>query len=101
MKIIRVASQPLPPLTLFLYLADVDECSLNNPSHDCEQICINTNGGFKCSCTEQYVLANDSRSCEGILIMCIRLVCPNFSSVMLTLLRQHKGEMPPDDAGHM
>ena len=56
-----------PPLTLFfLIMADINECSLNNPSHDCEQICINTNGGFKCSCTEQYVLANDSRSCEGI-----------------------------------
>ena len=58
---------PSHPLHFFFIMADVNECSLNNPSHDCDQICINTNGGFDCSCREQfYVLANDGRSCEGI-----------------------------------
>ena len=47
---------------------DVDECSLNNTIHGCDQICINTNDGFNCSCEEGYVLANNGKSCEGMCV---------------------------------
>ena len=45
---------------------DIDECSLNITSHDCDQVCINTNGGHYCSCEEGYALKEDRRSCEGM-----------------------------------
>lgn len=38
------------------FVADVDECA--SESHQCNptQICINTEGGYTCSCTEGYWL---------------------------------------------
>ena len=62
MKIKKGLPAPPTPYIIFFIMADVNECS---PSHDCEQICINSNGGFNCSCTALYVLAKDGRSCEG------------------------------------
>ncbi|QQP50639.1 Uncharacterized protein FKW44_011704, partial [Caligus rogercresseyi] len=32
----------------------------------CDQICVNTQGSFVCSCTPDYVLRSDGRSCEAI-----------------------------------
>lgn len=41
---------------LYFFVADVDECA--SDSHQCNptQICINTEGGYTCSCTEGYWL---------------------------------------------
>ena len=50
-------------LHLYNYV-DANECS--DSTHNCDQICINTNGGFNCSCVQGYALMNDWRSCEGI-----------------------------------
>ena len=44
---------------------DIDECSRR--LHDCEQMCINTKGGFNCSCNEGFLLQDDMRSCQGKL----------------------------------
>lgn len=60
---LRVPVQFKQPLvlisnTLLLYfsVADIDECA--SDSHQCNptQICINTEGGYTCSCTEGYWL---------------------------------------------
>ena len=40
---------------------------MDNPLHDCHQICFNTDGGFNCSCQEGFVLLNDSKSCDSML----------------------------------
>lgn len=48
----------------YFHNTDIDQCLLL--THDCEQICVNTIKGFNCSCTDGYMLANDSRSCEGM-----------------------------------
>ncbi len=40
---------------------DQDECQ-NDP---CEQVCINNEGSFTCSCNTGYELQEDRSSCEG------------------------------------
>uniref|UniRef100_A0A0K2T8A8 EGF-like domain-containing protein n=1 Tax=Lepeophtheirus salmonis TaxID=72036 RepID=A0A0K2T8A8_LEPSM len=42
---------------------DHDECRNEGT---CDQVCTNTIGSFKCSCTEGYVLNKDDRSCTAI-----------------------------------
>ena len=42
---------------------DIDEC-LRHTSN-CTHKCVNTAGGFYCTCPQGYVLASDHRSCTG------------------------------------
>lgn len=46
--------------------ADVDECT--KEKHYCDQICHNTIGSYRCSCTAGYKLNVDGRTCEGMLL---------------------------------
>lgn len=46
--------------------ADVDECT--KEKHFCDQICDNTIGSYRCSCSAGYKFNADGRSCEGMLI---------------------------------
>lgn len=52
---------------LYFCVADVDECA--SDSHQCNptQICINTEGGYTCSCTEGYWLLEGQ--CLGKTLM--------------------------------
>ena len=47
---------------------DINECEGYN---DCHQICINTNGSYYCSCDIGFMLAADSRTCQGTLLNAI------------------------------
>lgn len=51
----------------YFCVADVDECA--SDSHQCNptQICINTEGGYTCSCTEGYWLLEGQ--CLGKILM--------------------------------
>ena len=51
--------------TLWLLLKDVNECTDFNG--ECHQVCINTDGGFYCSCNEGYELQYDNITCQGLL----------------------------------
>lgn len=51
-------------LTIFS-LPEIDECATG--THGCEQICINTVGGYKCDCKLGYELHSDGKKCEGQL----------------------------------
>lgn len=46
-------------------LLEFDECVLIE--HGCEHNCINTLGGFECSCKPGYELHSDGKHCEGEL----------------------------------
>ena len=40
---------------------DIDECA--NGQAKCAQLCTNTDGGFRCSCNEFYMLGDDKKTC--------------------------------------
>ena len=42
---------------------DIDECSLG--THECQHICENTAGGFRCLCRQGYQLNSDNTTCSG------------------------------------
>lgn len=44
------------------FIAEIDECATG--THGCEQICINTMGGYKCDCKLGYELHSDGKKCE-------------------------------------
>ena len=52
------------------FFSDIDEC--NNGTHNCSQICTNTNGSFTCGCNNGYLLNIDEVTCNG---MQINLIC--------------------------
>ena len=46
------------------YFTDIDECSVG--THNCSQVCNNTNGSFTCGCNNGYLLDADGATCNGI-----------------------------------
>ena len=49
----------------YLYLVlDINECIVG--THDCNQTCVNTVGGFMCACRPGYLLLLDGKSCVQI-----------------------------------
>ena len=47
-----------------IYFADIDECA-NATLNNCQQVCVNSEGGYTCDCFSGYSLVN-STYCEGI-----------------------------------
>lgn len=45
---------------------DINECEFT--THNCEQLCINTEGSFHCSCISGHSLSSDGRTCSGRII---------------------------------
>ena len=48
------------------FMKEVDECELLD--HGCEHECINTLGGYECSCYIGYELHSDKKTCESKLL---------------------------------
>ena len=48
---------------------DVNECFMN--THNCQQICVNTAGGFECGCDPDYELICSGIDCTGLCIILI------------------------------
>ena len=48
-------------------LLDINECVTNNGG--CQQGCVNTGGGFYCTCPDGYRLNDEGFLCKGKLIM--------------------------------
>ena len=44
---------------------DIDECEAG--LHECQQLCVNTVGGFRCECNSGYELDDDGSTCSGKL----------------------------------
>ena len=47
----------------WFFPADVDECAMNDTL--CDQVCMNTEGGFSCGCMEGYALDAATNQCQG------------------------------------
>jgi len=46
-------------ISVFFFIADIDECK----SNPCTQICTNTVGTYICSCNKGYTLQADGTTC--------------------------------------
>ena len=54
-----------PSYSILIYICtDVDECS--DGTHNCDQVCTNTNGSYTCSCNSGFTLGSDGQSCTGM-----------------------------------
>ena len=51
-------------LTNIRMFSDIDECS--EGTHNCFQICTNTDGSFICGCNSGYALDSDGVTCIGM-----------------------------------
>ena len=47
-----------------MYYLDINECATNMGG--CQQLCVNTPGGFHCACNSGYTLNSDGITCSGI-----------------------------------
>ena len=50
---------------LFALPTDIDECKENTSV--CEHNCVNTDGGYNCTCESEHTLATDFYNCLGKL----------------------------------
>ena len=46
-----------------MYVLDDNECTLR--THDCDQLCSNTDGSYTCSCNNGFTLDEDGKTCHG------------------------------------
>ena len=51
-------------IPLLSFSSDFDECI--NKTHQCNQTCINTQGGYNCSCYHGYQLSKNGRDCDDV-----------------------------------
>ncbi|XP_068704874.1 uncharacterized protein [Montipora foliosa] len=61
-----VASNPVGSATAaaLLKVTDFDECKTR--SDDCQQVCVNTHGSFRCECHSGYMLEKDRKACQDV-----------------------------------
>ena len=48
---------------IFILFSDINECDTNNGG--CEQMCVNTEGSYRCECYQGYSYNEDSGKCVG------------------------------------
>jgi len=53
---------------MYVYVTDTNECLADNGG--CDHICINTQGSFRCSCNETFILASDNKTCTPNITGC-------------------------------
>ena len=59
-------------VVLFTFV-DMNECTLG--THNCSQVCNNTEGSFVCSCNAGYQLQDEGTTCTGMYQM-LHMQCP-------------------------
>ena len=57
-----------PNLFFYELTLDINECaaSVNLPSSVCQQVCVNTIGGFYCECMAGFQINSDNATCSGV-----------------------------------
>ena len=52
---------------------------------DCDQLCHNEDGGYRCSCEEGYMLLDNNRSCEGTFFHSEAVDCVSLSKAVCVI----------------
>ncbi len=47
-----------------IIVVDINECMLN--AGGCSQDCINNDGSFECTCSDEFILSSDGMTCTPI-----------------------------------
>lgn len=63
------------------FIKELDECELQD--HGCEHECINTLGGYQCSCYIGYELHSDKKTCESECAM-------NLGSIKISAIKTYR-----------
>ena len=50
--------------SIHVRISDIKECSIG--THNCSQLCIELDGGYRCGCYDGYELEKDGIACKGI-----------------------------------
>ena len=45
---------------------DINECSRPASEHGCSQVCVNTDGSYKCDCNKGFALDGDGKTCNPL-----------------------------------
>ena len=53
-----------------MYLIDIDECTAD--THNCDQVCLDHDGTFSCSCNSGYELDGDGTTCNGMMTLMLQ-----------------------------
>ena len=56
---------PFMIIILYINFVDINECV---STHGCQQVCINTDGGFRCECRQGFQLNTDGSTCSGTTV---------------------------------
>jgi hypothetical protein len=78
---------------------DVNECRSNNGG--CSQDCINTRGAYHCTCSDQYYLEANGRTCIELPPRCPRMKVPDHGDMECTQnlnQTQHRSREQEDEA---
>lgn len=54
-----------------IIFVDINECA---STHGCQQVCINTDGGFRCDCDSGFELDINNSTCSGAVLLKIILL---------------------------
>ena len=68
----------------------MDECA--NGSHECDHLCINEDGDYRCECEEGYSLGRDGHSCDEDVVGGGDCVPCDGNGIPLHLLKKGEGK---------
>ena len=82
------------PVFIPILFADINECS--EGTNICQQLCINADGYYNCSCVEGYSLQVDGSSCtlQGKLQMCSNVLYLEGKLPMCSNVLYLEGKLP-------
>ena len=69
-----------------MYFIDIDECK--EELDDCDLLCENTDGGFKCACPEGFELHTDQKQCDS------KSILPSFALLFYSLAIEQTQSFP-------
>ena len=79
--------------SFFFLDLDIDECLLNNGG--CSDTCVNTVGGFECTCRPGYIVDTDNKTCiskSRISLGCFLVLSDNLAVFIAKLSLKAKEE---------
>lgn len=78
-------------IIMHCWFVDIDECSTG--VDQCEQLCQNTNGSYRCACSNGFRLKRDGLQCEGKVydtLNCSKIVAHSILNIFIWKINSGK-----------